>query len=214
MTSDRDLLRRQFRAQRRRLTPRDRIEATARFAAVAVRNRLLRPRLRIALYMPHGGEADPAALLVAARALRCQIHFPIITNYRDSRMSFVRFECGDVLTCNRYGILEPSRRRTRQIPVRQLDLVLLPLVAVDEYGWRLGSGAGFYDRRFRHLRSGRLWRRPKLVGLAYDFQRIARLAPQPWDVPLDAVLTERDLYPARRIGEDRSNRNDETETRK
>jgi 5-formyltetrahydrofolate cyclo-ligase len=59
---------------------------------------------------------------------------------------------------------------------------------------RYGSGAGYYDRCLAHLRSARRWRRPKLIGLAYEFQRIDHVAPEPWDVPVDAVLTERTLY--------------------
>ena len=78
--------------------------------------------------------------------------------------------------------------------VRNLDLVLLPLVAVDANGTRLGTGAGFYDRCLQHLRAGRRWRRPKLIGLGYEFQRVAGLAARTWDVPLDALLTEKDLY--------------------
>lgn len=84
-------------------------------------------------------------------------------------------------------------------PVRRLDVILLPLVAVDARGWRLGSGAGFYDRSLAHLRYGRRWRRPRLIGVAYEFQRVAQLEPQPWDVPLDAVVTERGFYPTARL---------------
>ena len=70
----------------------------------------------------------------------------------------------------------------------------VPLVAVDPHGTRMGTGAGFYDRCLQHLRTGRSWRRPKLIGLGYEFQRVAALAARAWDVPLDALLTEKDLY--------------------
>ena len=55
-------------------------------------------------------------------------------------------------------------------------------------------GAGFYDRCLQHLRAGRRWRRPKLIGLCYELQRVAQLDARAWDVPLDALLTEKDLY--------------------
>jgi 5-formyltetrahydrofolate cyclo-ligase len=66
----------------------------------------------------------------------------------------------------------------------------VPLLAFDDRGSRLGSGAGFYDRCLAHLHAERQWRRPKLIGVGYEFQRVAQLLPQRWDIPLDAVITE------------------------
>lgn len=196
--SEREVLRREMRARRRALSPPQRADYARRFALVAKQARLLRPRLKIALYIPHGGEADPSALMQVARSLHCRVHLPVITDYRRSRMRFVPFDEMDRLARNRYGIPEPIERRLKSIAVSHLDLVILPLVAFCERGWRLGSGAGFYDRCLQHLGRTRNWRRPKLVGLAYEFQRVPSLAFQPWDVPLDAVLTEKGLYAAQR----------------
>ena len=109
-------------------------------------------------------------------------------------MEFVRYCARHPLRPNRYGIPEPERGASPRIAVRRLDLVLVPLVAFDARGRRLGSGAGFYDRCLQHLRAGRRWRRPKLIGVGYEFQRVAALAPATWDVPLDALLTEKGLY--------------------
>jgi len=69
--------------------------------------------------------------------------------------------------------------------------VLVPLVAFDDAGNRLGMGAGYYDRSFAFRRAAPS--PPLLVGVGYEFQRVPALAAQPWDVPLDAVLTERGL---------------------
>jgi 5-formyltetrahydrofolate cyclo-ligase len=158
---------------------------------------LLRPHLRVAFYIPFGGEADPTELMRRARLLHCALFLPVIADFRRNRMRFVPFHASDELVTNRYGIGEPIGSLQRAVPVRTLDLIFLPLVAFDTYGSRIGSGAGFYDRCLAHLHRNRRWRRPKLVGLAYDFQRIDRIATQPWDVPLDAVLTERTLYRAK-----------------
>lgn len=110
-------------------------------------------------------------------------------------MRFVRFETDGDLHRNRFGILEPDHRYGDRASVRSLDVVLLPLVAVDRRGWRIGSGAGFYDRALQHLRADRRWRRPKLIGIAYDFQIVERIDAQPWDVPLDAIVTEHGFHP-------------------
>jgi 5-formyltetrahydrofolate cyclo-ligase len=109
-------------------------------------------------------------------------------------MEFRRYSPDTRLRPNRYGIDEPERGASTRIAVRRLDLVLVPLVAVDPHGTRMGTGAGFYDRCLQHLRAGRNWRRPKLIGLGYEFQRVAALAARSWDVPLDALLTEKGLY--------------------
>ena len=64
----------------------------------------------------------------------------------------------------------------------------------ETHGNRLGMGGGYYDTSLAYLRTRRLFRKPKLIGVAYDFQRVAMLPSEPWDVPLDAVLTDRGLY--------------------
>jgi len=70
----------------------------------------------------------------------------------------------------------------------------MPLLAFDDRGTRLGSGAGFYDRCLRHLHAERHWRRPKLIGLGYEFQRVTCVRAQRWDIPLDGVITEQCLH--------------------
>jgi 5-formyltetrahydrofolate cyclo-ligase len=192
---DRGTLRREMRKLRRALSPKQRDIAAREFARIAKCARLLRPRQRVALYLPYGGEADPAALIELARSLHCAIHLPVITNYRAHRMRFARYEPGAPLLDNRFGIPEPKLGDF--ISVAQLDLIVVPLVAVDSRGTRVGSGAGFYDRSLQRLRRTRIWRRPRLVGLAYEFQRVPSIDAHPWDIPVDAVLTERALYPAR-----------------
>jgi 5-formyltetrahydrofolate cyclo-ligase len=88
-------------------------------------------------------------------------------------------------------------------PIR-LDLLLVPLVGFDADCNRLGMGGGFYDRTLAYLTRRTHWRRPRLVGIAHECQRVERLETGPWDVPLDAVATERRLYwrpgSARRAG--------------
>ena len=93
-----------------------------------------------------------------------------------------------------YGIAEPDHAPHDRIDARNLDVIFMPLVAFDRHGFRLGSGAGFYDRSLRHLNRSRSWRRPKLIGVAYDHQLTTALIPSAWDVPMDAVLTESRIY--------------------
>lgn len=191
---DRQQLRRQMRQRRRQLSSIERADAHRQFARILSDSSLLRPGRRVAVYFAYGHEADLKDVIDLARRRRCLLYLPVITHFRHSRMRFVRYHADSVMRVNRYGIAEPDPRHAETIPVRRLDLVLLPLVAVDDCGWRLGSGAGFYDRSLHHLREGRRWRRPKLIGVSYECQRVARLQPDRWDVPLDRLLTERGLH--------------------
>jgi 5-formyltetrahydrofolate cyclo-ligase len=187
-------LRAQLRAQRRAIPPHERASASRQFARILRRSQLLRPGRRIAVYVAHDHEADPHLVVRLARRNRCELYLPAIADYRRRRMEFRRYTSDAQLRPNRYGIAEPQRTAVR-IAVRHLDVILVPLVGVDSQGTRLGSGAGFYDRCLHHLRAGRRWRRPKLIGLAYEFQRVGRLAAGAWDVPLDALITEQGLQP-------------------
>lgn len=190
---ERSRLRAQLRTQRRAIPVHERKNASRQFARILRRSHLLRPGQRIAVYLAHDHEADPRMVIRLARRNRCALYLPKIVDYRLRRMEFRLYASDTHLRANRYGIAEPQRGAPR-IAARHLDLVLVPLVAVDPRGTRLGTGAGFYDRCLQHLRTGRRWRRPKLIGLGYEFQRVAALAAAPWDVPLDALITEKDLY--------------------
>ena len=96
---------------------------------------------------------------------------------------------------NRYGIPEPDRPIRQRIRAASLDLIVAPLVAFDIYGNRLGMGGGFYDRTLAFLKRRGSWRKPVVVGVAYEFQKVQRLTAQPWDVPMHAIATDRALYP-------------------
>lgn len=92
---------------------------------------------------------------------------------------------------NRFGIPEPDAPPRSRCLRQALDLVLMPLVAFDESGNRLGMGGGYYDRTFAYLLNRRRWRRPMLLGVAYEFQCVESLPTRHWDVPLDGVVTDK-----------------------
>ena len=83
--------------------------------------------------------------------------------------------------------------------MRELDLVFVPLVGFDPRGNRIGMGRGFYDSCFAFRRRLRHWRRPLLVGVAYDAQCVPVLPVETHDVPLDAIVTESSLRRFRRV---------------
>jgi 5-formyltetrahydrofolate cyclo-ligase len=94
---------------------------------------------------------------------------------------------------NHFGIFEPDFRNTACMPANRLSLVLLPLVAFDTYGNRMGMGGGYYDRAFEFKRNT-LRNSPKLIGLAHELQKQAQLLTEPWDIPLFSIVTDQRSY--------------------
>ncbi len=70
----------------------------------------------------------------------------------------------------------------------------MPLVGFDQFKNRIGMGGGFYDRTLSFKKRQQNYKNPKLVGLAFDCQEVAKLNAEPWDVPLDAVVTPTTIY--------------------
>jgi 5-formyltetrahydrofolate cyclo-ligase len=174
-------------ARRRSVPARERAEAARRVALNVDRSLHLRSQWRIAVYAALPEELDTAPLIALARRRGCRIYLPRIDRRRASRaMQFV--EMRGPLTPNRLGIAEPEAGDT--IGARWLNVVFLPLVGFDRRGLRLGTGGGYYDRAFAFRRWRSAWHAPRLVGLAYAFQELERIAPAPHDVLLDAVVTD------------------------
>jgi 5-formyltetrahydrofolate cyclo-ligase len=188
---DRGAVRRRLRLARQRLGAAEREAAAASVARNLARLGLPRPQTRVAVYLPMDGELDPAGATALARARGCDVYVPVITSFSARRMRFVGLIEAQAVRPNRWGIHEPEGVG---IGGRWLDLVLVPCVAFDELGGRLGLGAGFYDRHFSFLQGRSAWRRPRLLGLAYDFQRVARLEQAAWDVPLWGVVSDVGVY--------------------
>src|SRR5262245_10172698 len=179
MADERPALRRRLRAARRAVPAAVRPTAAAAIDRALARLGLPRPGSRVSAFHPFDGEIDPRVVLRRAEALGCRVYYPVVTSLRSRRMRFVA-SSGD------------AGRDT--ISPRWLDLVLVPLVGFDARGHRLGMGAGLYDRHFAFLRQRRAWRRPLLVGVAFDVQRVERLAEADHDVQLWGVVTERGVY--------------------
>jgi 5-formyltetrahydrofolate cyclo-ligase len=139
----------------------------------------------VALFLPFDGEPSLARVVAAARAHGKRLYAPVL---RGLTMTFAELEPDARLAANFFGILEP--KLGAKIDARRLDLVLTPLVGFDDRGVRLGVGRGYYDRCFRFLAPRTHWRRPKLLGVAYELQRLPPLIAQPWDVPLWGIATE------------------------
>ncbi len=149
------------------------------------------PCRRLAAYWPVRGEVDLRPALGELAAAGREIYLPCLNGEAPGAMTFRRWvtERGEAgLTANRYGIPEPPDGEP--CPIAALDLVLVPLLAFSADGARLGSGAGYYDRAL----AGRRGAAPLIAGVAYSLQEVDQVPQDPWDIVLDAVLTDRGLW--------------------
>lgn len=189
-------LRRKLRAQRVALAPDQQARAARALAQQLGNTRLFHVCWRIACYFPADGEIDPAHVIDRIWRLNKICYLPVLSPGARASLWFAPVEPGTPLQPNRYGILEPVTPTQYRVRAQKLDLILLPLVGFDAAGRRLGMGKGFYDRSLEFLNHRQGWRKPHILGLAHDFQRVAALPADPWDVPLQGVVTDKAFYVA------------------
>ncbi|KGE69270.1 MULTISPECIES: 5-formyltetrahydrofolate cyclo-ligase [Pseudomonas] len=190
-------LRRMLRKARRALTPSEQRKAAQGLYRQLAQHPLFRRAKHISLYLPTDGEIDPRLLLRAAQRRGKATYLPVLSAWPRTKMVFQRVRPGEKLLPNRFRILEPRVNISRQRKVWALDLVLLPLVGFDDAGGRLGMGGGFYDRSLAYLARRQSWRKPTLLGLAHECQKVDRLKQASWDVPLAGTVTDKHWYSAK-----------------
>lgn len=147
---------------------------------------------RIGLYLANDGEIDPVMFMNRAIERHIACYLPVINNAADSPMLFAEIHADSVFKDNRFGIPEPVVGAADRINASQLDVILVPLVAFDDKGNRIGMGGGFYDRTLAFKAQQSYHQPPVLIGLAHSFQRLEAIVPAAWDVPLDGVASEQE----------------------
>ena len=146
---------------------------------------LIRPGMIVSGYFAMGSEADPSALLRWLDQAGCAIALPHVASV-GSPMRFLRWRHGDLLETGVYGLRQPDK----DSPVCAPDLVLMPMLAFDPELNRLGQGAGFYDRALADLPDS------IRIGLAWSVQQWPALPADPWDIRMNAVITEKEWITA------------------
>lgn len=188
---DSKAIRQLMRERRRSLTYQQQIAASNGLAKQLSNLSAFRYSKRIAFYLPNDGEIDPQLAMGIAEAAGKECYLPVLHPLKLNRLYFVRYRHGDALSMNRFGIKEPRLKGGFIVPPLGLDLILLPLVAFDARGNRLGMGGGFYDRSLASQQ-----RFTRLIGLAQSCQETDSIVHQPWDVPLQTIVTERNVIQA------------------
>ena len=136
----------------------------------------------VSAYVAIGDEADPAPLLQILRVRGHHIALPRVTG-RGKPLDFHAYEPGKPLVAGGFGLSEPAR----DWPKAEPDILIVPLLAFDTYGYRIGYGAGFYDRTLAKLRAAR---DVLAVGFAFAGQEFETVPHDENDQRLDWVVTE------------------------
>ncbi len=137
--------------------------------------------MTIAGYQKTGSEVSVDRVMAAANLSHVKLALPFI-GARGEVMRFKQWRLDEALIKSPFGFLQPDTKAPDAAP----DIILVPLVGFDRDMNRLGQGAGHYDRIFMLF--------PKIlrIGLAWSCQEVSTIPTDPWDIPLDAVLTEKE----------------------
>jgi 5,10-methenyltetrahydrofolate synthetase len=138
---------------------------------------------RLAFCWPMRGEYDARPLATRLRAAGAVIALPVVVAPRQP-LAFREWGPGVALASGPLGIPYPAQSDP-VVPT----VALLPMNGWDEAGYRLGYGAGYFDRTLASE-----MKHPVAIGVAYELGRMKTIHPQPWDVPMDWVVTERGVY--------------------
>ncbi len=174
----RNQLRQQLRTARKGLSQEQQTIAAQAVTATTVQLSQFTHAQSFGAYLVNDGEINPEQIIQTAWQQGKTVYLPKIK--ADNRMEFVLYEPDSELKQNQYGILEPIGTTVCE----QLDCLLLPLVAFDAQGNRLGMGGGYYDRYLEQYPA------KHLIGLAHQLQQVELLDAKEWDIPLDGIVSD------------------------
>ncbi len=138
--------------------------------------------LKLALYYPSNFELNVLKFLENEYMKNKTVLLPVIEG--KNKMNFYSWKKNEVLFINKFGMLEPGKKKSAKIP----NFLLVPVLAFDKQNYRLGYGKGFYDRylnKFNNILT---------VGIAFSFQKYHKLPRDKKDVKLNYILTEKGIY--------------------
>lgn len=196
--TQRQQIRKQMRQSRNATTTPQRQQAAQQVAQRLRRHVQFQHAQHVGLYVDDFAELPTRALFRLCQQQRKQMYLPCVSRLTQ-QLRFVRVSWAQLLQRRMYrhrlGMLEP--RQSRGYGVKKIDLLIMPLLATDAHGTRLGMGGGFYDRTLADA-----MHTPYRMGLGYGFQylphHLPQLPRQAWDQSLDALLTPQAVYGFRR----------------
>lgn len=185
----RDELRIKMKDLRANVDPKLEEDASTNIATTLLAHPFLQEARLIGSYVSVRHEISTYTLNAQLKAQGHSLALPVIDPKIKGYMDFFTFEDDSELIENHFGILEPPPFHERLINPEIFEVILLPLLAFDLKGNRMGMGGGYYDRLLKKLSASCV-----LIGLAYDFQLEPNLQVQRWDMPIDEVITPTKHY--------------------
>lgn len=182
---DKAKARRALRSRRNALTASQQTRAAQALVDSVLRLPTWSAAQRIALYASFDGEIDTAPLAHCARECGKAVYLPVTTP--NKRLQFILWNEDTSMDANQYGILQP-RKASSALDADAMDIIFTPLVGWDTAGNRLGMGGGYYDRALAEAPD------TLKVGLAHHCQQVSGLEPATWDVAMDYIATDTNLY--------------------
>ncbi len=216
----RNQLRRTMREARDKINLVERDKAAQDVAAVLIHSKLFKQAQHIACYLSINSEMETKYILEAIWRANKKCYLPILSIAKKGFLHFGKYTKESQLIRNQFNIPEPQCIKGHCDIPSQLDLVIMPLVAFDKHGNRLGTGAGYYDRTFAFKKSNNIssspfdlesassrdllvpakdneagiaGSSPILCGLAFSSQESEQIDSEDWDVKCNYVLTEQAL---------------------
>jgi 5-formyltetrahydrofolate cyclo-ligase len=187
---DHDELRQRNRKRRAALRPQQLERAAQALAARILALDDYGRAQRIGAYFAVNGEIGLDPVIDHALAAGKQIYLP---NLDQKTLRFSPYFREQKMRINRYRLPEPDVGEEEMLAPERLELVLAPLVVFDAQRNRIGMGGGYYDRSFAFRKDSAI-DRPVLIGVAHELQKVERIEPESWDVPLDMVVTDQAIY--------------------
>ena len=182
ISEQRNQLRKQMRAKRLALTDDEQAFAAQDIIPKSLALIERYSAQHIAFYLPFNGEISPLALMDRLIKQDKKIYLPVLHPFSANQLLFLQYHGEAHLERNRLGILQPKLDVRNVLPLNELEMIFVPLVACDKQGNRLGMGGGFYDRTLSQAKQ------LISVGLAHQCQQIEHLPLESWDEPLSYIV--------------------------
>jgi len=179
-------LRRAAKNARAGLSVEQRRQASEKIASKIIASDLFDGAQNIACYIPLDTEVSTWPIIRRAWDMKKRVFAPVTK--KNFQMVFCEFTDTGGLEANKWGLQEPKAGKRANL--KQLDVVIAPVVAFDMNRNRIGMGGGFYDRAFSFLGDADDTIKPVLIGVAFDCQNVEKISPNPWDIRLFRIITE------------------------
>lgn len=183
------LLRKHLRKQRLALTKRERnYHASQAYRQLSKLNKY-KQGTKVGLFLDAFGEMPTQPIADWAKRHGFELYLPVVT-HADKPLKFVKISQytlkNNRLIKHKLGMQQPTY--SKMVTAKQLDLLFMPLVALDKQGNRMGMGGGFYDKTLAKCKT-----KPVKIGWAYDFQCMENLETNVWDIGLDMAVLPSNL---------------------